>query len=408
MIDYKLKNGIKVFIVEKDTEIISLNYFVQNGFQNEKDNESNYTHLIEHLLGSFTSKKNCDYKLIENNLKNKVFKTNASVNNKTTKVWIKGYYKDIEYYLEILGNSLLSLCFSDEQFEIEKKAVIQELKQKLSNNENEYIFEDKITKKLYNKNYDNFKNGVKVIEKVSKEDILKYYKNTFMKKNIVVGIVCPLNKTSETRKIVNKYFNTKITKNPINKTLDVKIEKDECIQIKNPKKEKNALISAFLKLEDMNIYSDEFTIVMIWIIFLKNFKKGILYKRLRKELKLIYSIGIYIEVGKYIRFDTNVDNEKINELYKNFMEIIRNTYISEEEFKISKDEFLYNYENDKLFKMNGILNFYIKSYLNYGGIIDYNKYIEKVKLLDYNIFIEYIMKIRKNPIKFFYYGNKKI
>jgi hypothetical protein len=58
--------------------------------------------------------------------------------------------------------------------------------------------------------------------------------------------------------------------------------------------------------------------------------------------------------------------------------------------------------------MNGILNFYIQRYLNYGDIIDYDKYIEKVKLFDYNVFIEYIMKIRKNPIKFFYYANKKI
>ena len=382
---YKLKNGIKVVIQEVDTDLTSISYFIKQGTIHETEKELDYTHLIEHILASYTSKKNCDYKDIDNDLGNYILDSNAMTTQYYTKVWIKGYFSDIEKYLDLLGNSLLNICFSEEKLQIEKKAVIQELRQKLK-----YMhFYEQIEKKIYGRIINNYSQSIKVISKVNSNQLLKYYNEKMKRKEIIIGIVCPKNKTNETKQIVKKYFSSKLKTLKKKEQLPIIKLTNDIVFIKNKEhKTNNCKLETYIDLKNIELNSAEHIISKIWLQNLITLRSGELYKILRKELKIIYSINGFVDIdnenikNSCINLTTNTNTKNVKVLIENIKKIIKTTTISENEFDISKKQLLYSSKKTVDFpSLSTEINFKLKPYIYNKQILTLEQYIEKIKIL---------------------------
>ena len=99
---YKLKNGVRVLIVPTHTSLTDVTVKILLGENHERPDEMEITHYMEHLMARFTSQKYKDYKQISQELRKRGAKSNASVDNYSTNFYIQGFYKDIEYYLDLL------------------------------------------------------------------------------------------------------------------------------------------------------------------------------------------------------------------------------------------------------------------------------------------------------------------
>ena len=101
---YALKNGIKVIIFPLKTKMTYISLSMLLGTYHEKKGQGNLTHYYEHLLGRLTSTKYKDYKYIGNEIKKRAGQSNAYVNEYELSIFIKGFYKDFEFYIDILSN----------------------------------------------------------------------------------------------------------------------------------------------------------------------------------------------------------------------------------------------------------------------------------------------------------------
>ena len=92
----KLKNGIKLLIIPLKTKLTKISVDILLGESHEKKNEVELTHLLEHVMASFTSNKYKDSTEIKKELNKRGAKSNAFVTKYHTSFYIEGLYDDIE------------------------------------------------------------------------------------------------------------------------------------------------------------------------------------------------------------------------------------------------------------------------------------------------------------------------
>jgi secreted Zn-dependent insulinase-like peptidase len=118
----------------KDTNVeVSVNILL--GMKHESHKEVQMTHFSEHLLSYFVSEKHPDYKTILATLNRMGAKYNASTTEYETKFYIRGHYKHLPYFLDVLSNAFkVSALQAVRPVEQERNAVIQELRQPMNLN----------------------------------------------------------------------------------------------------------------------------------------------------------------------------------------------------------------------------------------------------------------------------------
>ena len=100
----KLKNGITVLIIPLNTMLTDVSINILLGSKNEKKSQMEIIHYIEHLIARFTSKKYNDYKFINKELHKRAAISNASVSDYETRFFIRGFYRDVEFFLDLFWN----------------------------------------------------------------------------------------------------------------------------------------------------------------------------------------------------------------------------------------------------------------------------------------------------------------
>ena len=406
----KVYNNIHILITETKTDTLcGIEYSLKHGYLNENKNENNMTHTIEHLLATFINKTNCNQLKILDTLYLKNTKTNASVSDNYTKVYINGLYEDFEYYIDIMLSSLYNLCFTKKILEIEKKAIIQELKQKISNNNYYYYY--KIKKYMFKK-YNHFGDGINNVRNLSIDKIIKYYEDVFINKQVYIAISCPKDKLNETYKYtlktLKKYVkNSKHIKKNKRQMLYIPI-KNEIIWIQN--KISNGInikinIMFSLKMDFLSIKHICYYFILDYYF---NFQKGPFYENMRRKNKIIYSIKPsleFINENVIINIETNTTKlEKFIELFEYILE--ENIDITK--FDIIKKRIINNIEYNKFPNLNSTLNFYLESLRRNDKIVTYSEYITRIQNINIFIFKKYINEFRKSPYILFYYNDIKI
>lgn len=133
MIDFKkytLPNGLRI-IVHRDTStpIVAVNTLYDVGARDEDPNRSGFAHLFEHLMfgGSINIPS------FDNPLQRVGGNNNAFTNNDYTNYYITIPKENIETAFWLESDRMLSLAFTPESLEVQRKVVIEEFKQRYLN-----------------------------------------------------------------------------------------------------------------------------------------------------------------------------------------------------------------------------------------------------------------------------------
>jgi predicted Zn-dependent peptidase len=416
---YTLKNGIKVLIVPLKTKLTFLSVCILLGSRHEKRGEGNLTHYYEHLLGRMTSQKYKDYKYIGNEITKRGGNTNAHVSEYELTIFIQGYFRDFDFYADILSNSLKDFYIDPKLAENEKGAVIQELKNIISNEM--YDFDYNIFKYLFPKyaHLEDYKKDIKYVKKYNLRLIKNFIKKKILTENIVLNITCPCNKIKETKYYIKKYFGIikKMSKGNIKyPVLKNKIDKTKVVHIRNKVVNDNTIINIYAFAE-MEYLSKEHIIHMILHKILFNFDIGVFYKELREKMGIIYNIHLHNNISiknakqSHYYIGTKCDIKNVPTVISKIIDILKTYKITTNDIKYSKDRMLASYEYSKFYNIDSYNGFY-KNFLLHNKKLRKNKDIyDAIKHTTNKEVLEYYEKFKENIIKrstIFYYSHKNI
>jgi len=199
-----LDNGLKLIVAkDKSNPIVSIQLYVKVGSVHEKETESGYSHLMEHLV----------FKSTENYPDNKIMETasflganiNAYTEYDSTCHYLTMPSKYLEEGLELLSELAMKANFSDEEFDTEKKVVIEELKQYANDPEEDFV--EKIPLYYFEKSpYHNPIIGhLDNLEKATPNDLRNFYQQYYRSNNCFLVISGDF-KFNSIKGIVEKHF----------------------------------------------------------------------------------------------------------------------------------------------------------------------------------------------------------
>lgn len=392
------KNNIQYIIskfncVEKCTILLRINV----GSRDETNELKGLSHLLEHMFFQGTKKFKTQKDLL-----NELYKYGGDFNAFTSKsetvFYITIHNDYVEKALDIISDSFFNSLFLNENLEKEKKVVINEINQYLSD-PNTLMFYglDEITFK--NTTFEKDIAGSK--ETVNKIDInmIKNFINLFYLQNVILSISGNIN-INKTIKLIHKYFNHTINY-PCNK-LEKFLSKNRILYNNHIFHQKKLNSQCILRKDSQSFigisfpsyqYNDikRFKLNII-IEILSGYMGSVLYTELRNKKGLIYHLHMeqenYEDFGQLIISYGTENNihliiQSINIIFKELQKL--KSKINQKDFNDSKNNLI---ETLKLKKNNSYWNAYSYS----------NDYYHQKKILSINDMIKIYQEINLNDL----------
>jgi predicted Zn-dependent peptidase len=171
---YDLKNGIKVVIVPRKTSgLVYVSLIMRNGKLDETNHTLGFTHIGEHLLAKYTSKKFPRYEGVKGQLGFLGVENNAYTSIYDTGYWLLGNKKHLPFMLNLLSSAFFEYKFTDE-WPKQRNIVMEELKSR-----NSHIWaplDEEIVKKLFPNHRlgVSWRDELKCVARSSLRDVLDY------------------------------------------------------------------------------------------------------------------------------------------------------------------------------------------------------------------------------------------
>ncbi|MBK1971133.1 insulinase family protein [Campylobacter sp. TTU-622] len=217
MIDFKkisLKNKLEVYAlpVNKNSEVISVDIFYKVGSRNEFIGKSGIAHMLEHL--NFKSTKNLKAGEFDEIIKGFGGVDNASTGFDYTHYYIKCAKKNLNKALELFAELMQNLTLKDEEFQPERKVVLEERRWRTDNNPLGYLYFRLFNHAFIYHPYHWTPIGfLRDIENWTIEDIREFHKTYYQPKNAILLVSGDID-SKEVFNQAKKYFenikNTKI------------------------------------------------------------------------------------------------------------------------------------------------------------------------------------------------------
>jgi len=415
----KLYNGIKAIIIPLNNKTklthVSMSFFL--GFNHENKANAEISHYYEHLLGRLTSQKYKDNDYVYNEIYKRGAYSNAHINKYETTVFINGLYTDIEFFLDIMSNSLKSFYIDDKIAKKEKFAVVQELNNIISNYT--YKFEFKIFKYLYPKYvyYMNHKNNIKNVKKFTSYDIKKFIISKLCTNNLLITISCSNDKIKKTTDMIKKYFSV-IKKNKCKIKYPIFENKNKGFKIiyVNNKYNDNAIIK-LLVCKNIEYLSKEHLIINIISNIMFNFNTGVFYKTLRTKLGLIYNVEFESDIdivnskSSSYNINTNCEIKNVPVIIFNIINILNEYVITDDDIINAINNINIYFEKKKFLKINSLDVDYKKSLLFNKPLLYNKEYLNlynNIKINDVKNYYKIFTNDLLNKGMLFYYSNKNL
>jgi predicted Zn-dependent peptidase len=416
---FVLNNGVKVIVVPIKTKLTYISASFLLGYNHENYKQREISHYYEHLLGRLTSEKYKDYKYIGEEIVKRGGFLNAYVNDYELCVYINGLYKDLEFYIDILYNSIDNFYIDPELAEKEKGAVIQELRNIMS--KIDYNFDLKMFNYLYPKHKHLFdsKKSIENVKKFSIKLVKRFIKKNIISKNLVITVTCPDDKVSETVKNIKLKFNRIkkckkcIIKYPL---LEHKSNNFKVIYINKHILDKNVIIRMCM-FKDITFMSKEHAILKLLNYILFNFSTGIFYKELRTKYGLIYNIHMnqYIDPinsrASSYNIVTKCEEKNVHIVIGRIINILQNYVITDVDIRGAKINNTVIFENKKFYDIDSfnkdykIYQLFNKPFMKNKDIYKFINNIRPQEIKDYyNILRHHIL----SSCTLFYYSNKNL
>ena len=382
---YKLDNGQTVVIEQvKNNPIVTIDTWIKTGSINETDKNNGISHFLEHLFfkGTQTHPAGDFDKILES----KGAHTNAGTSKDFTHYYITIASKYFAKALELHADMLLHPQIPRNEMEKERKVVIEEIAKDANSPTN--ICYENLNKLLYTTHP--YKRKVigtkKVVENVTRETILEYYKKYYAPTNmvtVIVGDVSP----EETLDAIKKNFNS-----PKRKAINKSFKKERLLTSQKRNTAYMPTQSAYLMMgfRSVDVSSNDVYALDVLATILGEGRSSKLYQGLKEQKQLVNSIsasnstmkddGIFIINSSFAPQNTNkVENAIFYEIDR-----IKNFGISENNLKIAKKII----ETDTYYSRESVSN--IAQEIGYtitltGNCAFYNNYlsnIDKVTISD--------------------------
>ena len=334
---YKLDNGQTVVIEQvKNNPIVTIDTWIRTGSINEDDSNSGISHFLEHLFfkGTETHPTGDFDKILES----KGAVTNAATSKDFTHYYITISSKYFDKALELHADMLLHPQVPRKEMEKERKVVLEEIAKDANSPAN--ICYENLNNLLYTTHPYKRKviGSAKVVENVSREEILNYYKQHYAPSNmttIIVGDIDPQHALAEIKKDFNKPYQ-KISNNKYKK------EKMLTSQKRNTSYMPTQTGYMMIGFRDADISSNDTYALDVLATILGDGRSSRLYQSLKEQKQLVNSIsagnstmkddGIFIINSNFLPHNAQkVENAIFTEINK-----IKEFGVSDTDLKIAK------------------------------------------------------------------------
>jgi len=384
----QLDNGLKVMILENhQVPQVSIATSIKVGGKNESDYFDGATHFLEHLI-LFRGTEEMTGEQLGAEMK----KHGAYFNGYTSSDWtvfeISLPKENLDYALKIHADMLFRSNFPPAEMDMERQAVMEEIN----------ITEDSPFSKAYRSSLSTIfgshpyaKNvlGTKEnIGSIPRDSVYAYYKRYYAPNNMTMVIVGDIN-AGETMGLVKEYFSDfprgaeaqdRYSEPPVRtEVTSLEIKKD--------------ISQAYLMMSSIGPMADspdQFSLD-IMATLLGGSESSRLWKKLRDEAGLVYSIGFAFNTSKYeglLYSYATLDPARISEVEKaidSVLDDVKKNGFTEKELRKAKNQIKTNHYISMERGLN-VAERYSEydSFIGYKFLQDYPDNIEKVTLADLN------------------------
>ena len=200
----KTKSGIQVILDElENISTCSVGVFVKTGSSDEKENEEGISHVLEHMI--FKGTHNRNYLKISEDIDYLGASINAHTTKEETVFYINALTEFLDESVDILFDIVTNSVIDSEKIKKEKDVIIEEIK----------MYKDTPDDLVFELNYKNCIEGQygkpiigteESVKSFSSEMVKKYYKEKYIKDNILIVVSGNFSKEKIIEKI-DEYFN---------------------------------------------------------------------------------------------------------------------------------------------------------------------------------------------------------
>jgi len=279
----KLGNGLTILFEKRKQDVVSISASVKQGSAYEPINRKGISHFIEHLM--FKGTETRSYKEIGEEIEKKGGVINAFTGEEVTSCWTKLPNKHFFTGANLVRDLILNPKFNPQEFEKEKKVVVEEIKM-YHDNPHLYVL-DKIKSLLYKKPFGLSALGnEKSVLNLGREDVLNFFSRKYTANKMILCVVGNSN-LEDIEKEGRKFPKTK-----------AKVEKAKIVRIHKQMIEKRrglgqAHLALGLHFDSKNRYPYE-----IFNTFLACGMSSKLFEEIREKRGLAYDVKGYLEIGK--------------------------------------------------------------------------------------------------------------
>ncbi len=355
------KNGLRLCLEKNDRSVISTNILFNVGSQNETKKQEGYSHFIEHLI--FKSSKNYSTTEIMDKLSFYGADFNAYTSRMVTRYIFKCLKENFEPCFEIYSDMLINPKFDEDEVNKERNVVIEEMK-KCDDDPVEVLYRTIMNNYYNGHSYAHDELGTEdIISSVTTQKLAEYKNKHYTANNCIITIAGNI-EFEELDKIVQKYFVSQIQGEGEPCFVDIK---DLEINVKNKYdivvRDDNQ-VNVCVHIKSVSALSNYKYVADLYTSILGNSQNSRLYKIIREELGLVYSVYAFSDSapmtgGIFIMFATRPKNVKkaISEIKRIICELA-NEGVSEEELErvknLKKSTIEYNSEtNTDIAEING-------------------------------------------------------
>ncbi len=288
------ENGLRLVFEKNNKDVVATNILFYVGSCNETQDEEGLSHLIEHMI--FKSSKKFTTEQIMDKLTFFGADFNAYTSKTTTRFVFKCLSQNFESCFEIYADMILHPLFLDEELKKEKNVVVEEMKK----------YEDEPVEVMFQRTIKNYFSGTsyahdvlgreEVIENVSREKLFEYKNRFYKPENAIISVSGNLD-FDELDKVIQKYFASEFNyeASPVQTNFSEflpNISSKYDIVSRN-----DSQANVCINIKSVTFKSDLKYIADLYTCILGNSQNSRLYKTIREELGLVYTVYAYNEIG---------------------------------------------------------------------------------------------------------------
>ncbi|MES2379095.1 MAG: pitrilysin family protein [Bacteroidota bacterium] len=287
---FTLDNGLRVIVHEDNTTPMAVvNILYDVGSRDENPEQTGFAHLFEHLMfGGSVNVPNYDGPLQQVGGEN-----NAFTSNDITNYYITLPSANIETAFWLESDRMLSLAFSEESLEIQRKVVIEEFKQRYLNQPYGDVWL-RLRPMVYKKHpylWDTIGKNIEHIENAKIEDVKAFFKKHYNPQNAIMVVGGDV-KLDQVKELAEKWFGPIPAGEKYHRNLPQ--EPEQCEERRETVTAKVPLNDVYIALQMPGRREQEFYAVELMSDILSRGNSSRMYRNLVKDKQLFSEVHAYV------------------------------------------------------------------------------------------------------------------